>query len=101
MPNIPIKGNYLNTNEDLPELSYGKTRELDENPITILTEIRCKNIGEVIIGHLNINSLLNRFDALESIIKDNIDIFVVSETKLDESFLMGQFEIDGFPLILE
>ena len=39
---------------------------------------------------MNINSLRNKFDALEVIIKDNID------TKLDESFPMGQFEIDGF-----
>ena len=29
-------------------------------------------------------------------IKDNIDIFVVSETKLDASFPIGQLEIDGF-----
>ena len=55
-----------------------------------------KNRGKIIIGYLNINSLRNKFDALEVIIKDNIDIFVVSETKLDESFPMGQFEIDGF-----
>ena len=96
MPNIPIKGNYLYKNEDLPELLHGKTREQDENPRLILQEIRCKNIGKIIIGHLNVNSLRNKFDALESIIKVNIDIFVVSETKLDESFPMCQFEIDGF-----
>ena len=69
IPNFPIKENYLNKNEDLPELLRGKTRELDENPITILQEFRCKNIGEIIIGHFNINSLHNKFDALESIIK--------------------------------
>ena len=61
-----------------------------------MQEIRCKNIGKIIIGHLNVNSLRNKFDALESIIKVNIDIFVVSVTKLDESFPMGQFKIDGF-----
>ena len=90
MPNIPIKGNYLYKNEDLPELLHGKTQEQDENPRLILQEIRCKNIGKIIIGHLNVNSLHNKFDALESIIKVNIDIFV------DESFPMGQFKIDGF-----
>ena len=80
---------------------HSKTRELDENPISILQEIRNTNIRKIIIGHLNVNSLRNKFDALKSIIKDNIDIFVISETKLDESFPMGQFEIDGFPLLLE
>ena len=48
------------------------------------------------IGRLNINSLRNKVDALECMIKDNTDIFVVSETKLGESFPIGQFEIDGF-----
>ena len=45
---------------------------------------------------MNINSLRNKFDALEVIIKDNIDNFVDSETILDESIPMGQFEIAGF-----
>ena len=29
-------------------------------------------------------------------IKDNIDILLVSETKLDDIFSIGQFCIDGF-----
>ena len=86
----------MNKDGDLPELLDGKTREVDENPLTTLQEIRCKNRGKIIIGHLNINSLRNKFDALKCMIKDNIDICVVSETNLDESFPLGQFEISGF-----
>ena len=33
---------------------------------------------------------------LQGIIKDRIDIFLVSETKIDKSFPVGQFLIDGY-----
>ena len=36
------------------------------------------------------------FDSLADIIKDNIDIFMISETKVDDSFPDGQVFIDGF-----
>ena len=42
-------------------------------------------------SHLNINSLRNRFEMLEETIKDKIDIFLISKTKLDNSFLSEQF----------
>ena len=48
------------------------------------------------MGHININSLRNKFDFLKEIICDNIDILLVSETKLDSSFPHAQFQIDGY-----
>ena len=45
---------------------------------------------------LNISSLRNKFDSLVDQIKGNVDILVISETKLDESFPVGQFKILGF-----
>ena len=53
-------------------------------------------MNKLILGHLNINSLRNKFDILQEQVKDNIDILMVSETKLDESFPIGQFLISGF-----
>ena len=38
----------------------------------------------------------NKFDSLINIINNNIDIFMISETKLDPSFPTGQFHIHGF-----
>ena len=64
--------------------------------VDILNEIRIKNTKNIIIGHVNINTLKNKFDALKLIIKDKIDILVVGETKLDGSFPENQFMIDGF-----
>ena len=57
-----------------------------------LYEIRIKNANRLIIGHLNVNSLRNKFQMLEEL----IDIFLASETKLDRSFPSGQFVIKGY-----
>ena len=61
-----------------------------------LKSIRIKNLNKIVIGHLNINSLRNKFDFLVTQVKGYIDILMISETKLDESFPIGQFLIDGY-----
>ena len=58
--------------------------------------VRISNINRLTFGHLNINSLRNKFDLLCEQIKGSIDIFMISETKLDDSFPQGQFLIDSF-----
>ena len=61
-----------------------------------LQAIRKDNLNKLIFTHLNINSIRNKFDSLADIIKDNIDILMISETKVDDFFLVGQFFLDGF-----
>ena len=61
-----------------------------------LKSIRIRNLNKIVIGHLNINSLRNNFDFLVTQVKGYIDILMTSETKLDESFPIGQFLIDGY-----
>ena len=53
----------------------------------------CKNI---IIGHLNINALANKFDDLKIVLKDRVDILVLVENQLDDSFPIYQFIIEGY-----
>ena len=53
----------------------------------------------MIIGHVNINSLRNKYDPCRSILQNGLcDIFTLSETKLDESFPTAQFHITNFTL---
>ena len=68
----------------------------DDPPFTSLKSVRRKNLSRIIFAHLNINSLRNKFDTLVHQIKGNVDVLVISETKLDESFPEGQFKIPGF-----
>ena len=45
------------------------------NQMNTLHETRIKNANRLIIGHLNVKSLRNKFEMLEELIKDKIDIF--------------------------
>ena len=53
-------------------------------------------MNKIVVGHLNINSIRNKFDFLAHQVKGNIDILMISETKLDESFPPSQFFLDGY-----
>ena len=61
-----------------------------------LKSLKAKNINKIIFGHLNINSGRNKIDGVRYIIGNNIDIFLISEIKLNETFPEGQFLIDGY-----
>ena len=52
-----------------------------------LKDIRLKNTGKIVIGPLNIDSIGQKFNSLKEITTGNIDMFTISETKLDESWL--------------
>ena len=58
--------------------------------------MRRKFTKNVFHGHLNINSVSNKFEALEFLLKDKFDVFLVSESKLDSSFPEAQFKIPGY-----
>ena len=68
----------------------------DSSGIDTLKDIRTKNQDRVIIGHLNVNSIRNKIEFLSNLVQGNIDIFLVSETKIDDSFTTSQFLIPGF-----
>ena len=52
----------------------------------------------VIIGHININSIRNKFYYLIAITKGCVDVLMISETKLDASFPSMQFNIDRYSI---
>ena len=66
------------------------------SPKEELNNLRLKNPNRLIFGHLNINSVRKKFHLLVDIIKNNVDILMISETKLDSSFPKGQFQIHGY-----
>ena len=45
---------------------------------------------------MNINFIYNKFEALKSLVENKVDILVITETKIDESFPSNQFLIEGF-----
>ena len=77
----PVSINTVTTNDDI------KTK---------LKDIRIKNLNRIVISHININSMRNKFELLAEAVMDSVDIFIVTETKIDESFPTSQFIIPGF-----
>ena len=68
------------------------------NPSEILKNIKINNANRLVIGHININSLNNKYEYLKTLIKGNIDILVITESKLDGSFPSQQFAIEAYSL---
>ena len=74
-----------------------KANSLSEsNKVASLYSIRKRNLNKLVVAHLNINSLRLKFDSLAQKITGNVDILMISETKLDNSFPEGQFLIEGY-----
>ena len=71
-----------NSNEIRKEVKNGKYHRLDYP----------KN---VILGHLSIKPLRNKFDSISELINGTDDIFLINESKLDESFPSNQFAMSG------
>ena len=73
-----------------------KVEPMNMKGIECLKAIWKRNLNKIAVAHLNINSLRNKFDSLIEQITWNIDILIISETKLDTSFPTGQFLINGY-----
>ena len=61
-----------------------------------IKKLRIKNPNKIIIGNLNINSLPNKFEQLKGIVMQYIDILVLTETKLYDTFPVAHFLVNGF-----
>ena len=72
------------------------TNNEGNDAFTILRDFKLANVNRPVIAHLNINSIRNKLEPLKAIIENNLDILLISETKLDDSFPDPQFIIDGF-----
>ena len=48
---------------------------------SVLGKLRANNVGHLIIGYVNINSIRNKFEGLGEIVYGNINIFMIAEKK--------------------
>ena len=66
------------------------------NYLSKIKEMRIRNVNNVIIGNLKINSIRNKFEQLKETVLKYIGILVVTETILDETLLESLFSMDVF-----
>ena len=57
---------------------------------------RLQNPKNILMGHLNVNSVRNK--SIEELMQNKVDICFLSETKLDETFPSQQFKINNYKL---
>ena len=64
--------------------------------LRVFNSLRIKYRNKLIIGNLNINSISGKFDQLNELFQSKLDVLVITETKIDSTFPIGQFAIKGF-----
>ena len=74
----------------------GSKKEKNQSQNINLKSLREKNLDRPIFVQININSIRNKFQFLASKVISNLDVLLVSEAKLDDSFPTAQFLLDGF-----
>ena len=80
-------------------VTHGNSVSNQSSDLQILSKNRLKYCANPLIGYLNINSLRNKIiDVWEVIGKLSFDYFVISGTKLDESFPSAQFNISDYEI---
>ena len=85
-----------------PIIKNDSVKELAQSPVAndgtvnFLHQQRLKYAKNLIIGHLNINSIRNKFLDFKELVLSETDICLISETKLDDSFPDQQFHLNGY-----
>ena len=92
---------YLSKNDssltcDVNDDSGNTKSEENGGLLSTLKAIKLNNVNRISIGQLNINSLRNKFEFLREAISGYVDILLITETKLDNSFPCPQFHIKGY-----
>ena len=59
-------------------------------------QFKTKNMNRLIFGQININSIRNKFELLFSLVSNNVDVLLISETKIDNTFPVSQFCVPGY-----
>ena len=67
-----------------------------QNLVSSLHRVNIENPSRMTFGQININLIRNKFNLVMNITKNQLDIFVISETKIDNSFTISQFTMTGY-----
>ena len=76
------------------ETSFGRQKSID--CVKLLKSISNYKVNKLVFAHLKIKSIRSKFEFLVEQVKGNIDVLMILETKIDDSFPIGSFVIDGY-----
>ena len=78
-------------------LNVSEFFKIFENDLNKIKMQHLEHFNTLIVGHLNINSIKNKFEMIDETIT-NFDIFLIPESKIDSTFPNIQFKINGYKL---
>ena len=112
---VPLTAcNVTSLSDDVIDPCMNDSRKSDEHaindsthvPITVdsgdpmldeLMNVRLNSPKNLIIAHVNINSIRNKFEYLHVILSKNlVDVICVTETKLDDTYSTNLFQCDSY-----
>ena len=76
----------------------GIPNDIRQNSVTVVKKLRENKKSHrkcVSIEHLNINSIRNKSSDVTYLIDNNLNVFIITKTKLDSSFPESQFLLEG------
>ena len=73
-------------------LKFSESFDIFENDLSNIKMQCLEHFNTLVVGHLNINSIRNKFEMIVETIA-NFDIFLISESKIDSTFPKVQFKI--------
>ena len=115
VPSKKVKNIFLNSsvgNNDRPIISKTNNLEKDLNDANRVFENSkacsnafqsfqknsLQNFKNILTGDSNVNFLRNKFEAVEELVQNKVDICFLSDTKIDETFPNQPFVINGYKL---
>ena len=112
---VSINANKKNANQESQTVNLSsknhshnkQNKESSKSVLTVSSDTTCDKLNgqheqrlnhpkNVIIGHLNIHSIRNKFSAFKDLVLKESDICLLSETKIDHSFPNSQFFTEGY-----
>ena len=81
---------------NISQINRETPKNNSEDDMLVLKNLRISYPNNIIIGHLKMNSIRNKFEMLNSSVAQYVDILMLSETKLDSTFPSTQFLINDF-----
>ena len=92
-----------NTNnfQSQKSLTYGfstldKVATEEEDVNSSLCDLKLRNVNRLIFDQININSIRNKSELLFSLVLNNIDVLLIFEIKIDNTFSVSQYCVPGY-----
>lgn len=84
--------------DSLNDLAENKDDPLDESAVGI-KKMRHKDARNILIFHLNVNSLQNKIEEIAMLVEDfKAQVVFLTETKIDKSYPNRQFATEGYKM---